>query len=115
MNPAFEAARVASILSFLAYGLACLFSNHMVAEFERFGLSRMRRLTGALEVLGALGLAAGYFSRPIGMAAAIGLTLLMVLGVITRVRVGDTVFATMPALVLLMVNAFVAYGTWVRI
>ena len=103
------------MLAFLGYGLACLFSNHMVAEFERCGLSRMRRLTGALEVLGALGLAAGYFSRPIGMAAAIGLTLLMVLGVITRVRVGDTLLATMPALVLLMMNAFVAYVIWSRI
>ncbi len=115
MDLAFEAARAVSLLAFLGYGLACLCSDHMVAEFERFGLARMRRLTGALEVLGALGLAGGYVFPVVGVAAAVGLTLLMVLGVATRVRVGDSFLATSPALVLLALNAFVATVGWLRL
>lgn len=109
---AFESARLLSMLSFLGYGLACLLSDHMTAEFERFGLSKMRRLTGALEVLGALGIAVGYFLPPIGIAAAVGLTLLMLLGVATRVRVGDPPLAAVPALALLLLNAFIAFQGW---
>ena len=103
------------MLAFFGYGWACLVSDHMVAEFERFGLKKFRRLTGALEVLGALGLAAGYFLPAIGVAAAAGLTTLMGLGVATRVRVGDSLGATLPALILCLVNAFIAYHGWLNL
>lgn len=59
MNVAYRTSLVLSIVLFLAYGIHILFLGGMAADFERFGLSRMRRLTGALEVLGALGLIAG--------------------------------------------------------
>lgn len=104
-----EGARVVSMLAFLGYGLACLFSDHMADEFERFGLARMRRLTGALEVLGALGLGAGYVLPVIGVAAAAGLALLMLLGVATRVRVGDSLADSLPALVLFALNGMLVY------
>lgn len=96
-----------SIAAFLLYGLSCLFSDGMAAEFDRFGLSRFRRLTGGLEVLGALGLAAGFFLPWATLPAAGGLALLMVLGVMTRIRVGDPWLATLPAVALLLVNAFI--------
>ena len=98
-----------SAAAFFFYGLSCLFADAMVAEFERFGLARFRRLTGALEVLGAIGLAAGLFHRPFAVAASAGLTLLMILGVGTRVRVRDSPLETLPALVLLLVNAFIFF------
>lgn len=107
MHFTFQAAMVFSIASFLVYGLSCLFSDAMVAEFERFELSRFRRLTGALEVLGALGLLVGYFLPPLVLAASAGLTLLMILGVATRARVGDSFVATLPALLLLLVNLYI--------
>ena len=99
-----EGTRAVSMLAFLGYGLACLFFDHMEAEFERFGLARMRRLVGALEVLGALGLAAGVVLPGLGVAAAVGLTILMLLGVLTRLNVGDSLTQTLPALVLLLMN-----------
>jgi len=104
---AFEVARAASAAAFLGYGVACLASQRMDAEFKRYGLARFRRLVGALECVGALGLLAGHFSPPILVLAAAGLTLLMVLAVVTRVRIGDSLVQALPAIVLLVLNAFV--------
>lgn len=114
----YEVSKVISIAAFLFYGFGCLFSNSMVAEFERFGLSGFRRLTGALEILGALGLIAGYAIAPLVPAASGGLALLMALGVGTRVRVRDPLLATLPAIFLLVVNVYVclySIGTSVSI
>lgn len=109
MEIAYDAAKVVSVALFLGYGLSCLFSDGMVAEFERFGLSRFRRLTGVLEVLGALGLAAGYLFPLLEVLGAAGLTLLMLLGIGTRVRVRDSVVETLPAIVLLIVNGYILW------
>ena len=94
-------------MAFLFYGLGCLFSDGMVTEFERFGLARFRRLTGGLEVLGALGLLAGHLVSPLVPAASGGLALLMILGVVARIRVRDSLVAMLPAFFLLFVNLYV--------
>lgn len=107
MDLAYEICRAVSWVTFLGYGLACLFGRSMESEFERFGLARFRRLVGWLEVLGALGLLASYALPAVVLVAAGGLTLLMLLGVATRVRVGDSLLATLPALTLLVMNGFV--------
>ena len=96
-----------SISLFLYYGTASLLADGMVAEFERFGLSRFRRMTGVLELLGALGLAVGLFLPAITVVSAGGLALLMALGVAVRVRVGDAALETLPAVVLGVVNLFI--------
>ena len=44
-----------SAAAFLFYGLACLFSAKLVAEFERYRLARWRVVVGGLEVAGAAG------------------------------------------------------------
>ena len=103
----FQAAVLLSSGAFLFYGLACLFFEGMSAEFERFGLASFRKLTGALEVAGALGLSAGYFFAPLVIAASGGLSLLMLLGVITRVRLRDPLVSLIPALTLMLLNAYV--------
>lgn len=107
MQIAFEVCRALSALAFLGYGIACLTTQHMVAEFERFGLSRFRRFVGALEFLGGLGLLAGYFHRPLLLLSSGGLTLLMLLGVWTRVRIRDSMLETLPAAAFLVLNGFV--------
>lgn len=96
-----------SISLFLYYGAANLLANSMVAEFERFGLSRFRRMTGVLELVGALGLAAGLFFPAMTVVSAGGLSLLMLLGVAARIRVGDAALEILPAVVLCMVNLFI--------
>jgi hypothetical protein len=107
MNLLYEVSKALSIGLFLYYGAAVLASDAMAAEFERFGLSRFRRLTGGLEVLGALGLILGYFFSPFDIAASAGLTVLMVAGVIVRFRSGDSFLAAVPALVMALLNAFI--------
>ena len=108
MDLAYHAANAVSIVLFLIYGLLCLFADGMVEEFRRFGLSRYRRLTGVLEVLGAVGLAVGYAIPVLAAASAAGLAILMLLGVIVRLRVGDAWALGLPAALLLLVNAFIA-------
>jgi hypothetical protein len=70
----------------------------MKAEFERYGLARFRILVGVLECLGALGLLVGYFNRPVLVLAAAGLMLTMLLGIATRIRIGDSLVRTLPAI-----------------
>ena len=96
-----------SAIAFISYGFLCTFSGHMVEEFERYGLSKFRILTGVLELLGGLGILVGLFSRPLLLFAAGGLTILMLLGVIARIRVSDPVIETMPALILLLLNGYI--------
>jgi hypothetical protein len=107
MEIAFHVSVGVSVVLFLSYGLSGLFSDGMAAEFERYGLSRYRRLTGVLEILGAVGLVVGYFVLPVLVLAAAGLTLLMALGVATRIRVRDSVAETIPAFALMLVNAYI--------
>lgn len=106
MPSLFETLRVLSIVAFLGYGWSCLFYGGMAVEFERYGLSRFRKLTGFLEVTGALGLLAGYLFPMLTAVAALGLTVLMLLGVITRIRVKDPWFEVVPAFFLMMANGY---------
>lgn len=107
MDALHQAFKAVSILLFLYYGMSVLVSNAMETEFERFGLSRFRKLTGSLEVLGSVGLMLGYFVPILVVAASGGLTLLMVLGLATRYRVRDPLAEAVPALVLMLMNLYV--------
>jgi uncharacterized membrane protein YphA (DoxX/SURF4 family) len=51
--------------------------------------AQLWRVVGALEVAGALGLAAGFVVPALGIAAAVGLGLLMVGGIVAHVRAQD--------------------------
>lgn len=106
MKLAVQCALAASAALFLFYGISCLFADGMRAEFERYNLRAYRRLTGLLEVLGAVGLIASLAFPVLLIPSALGLTLLMVLGVMTRLRVRDPLVDAVPALVLLLINAF---------
>ncbi len=98
-----------SVVVFLVYGLTCLFANGMAADFERFGMPRLRVLTGTLEVLGALGLIAGQFIDGLVIISAGGLTVLMALGLLTRLRFRDSVRESLPAFVLMVSNAYIVW------
>jgi uncharacterized membrane protein YphA (DoxX/SURF4 family) len=61
------------------------------------------RAIGGLEVAGAAGVLVGLYFAPLGVAAAIGLTLLMIGAVIAHVRVKDKFAMTAPSGVLAVV------------
>ena len=77
-------------LFFLYYGAACLFSKAMKAEFERFGIPRLRLLVGVLDLLGGIGLWVGLIVPGLGVLAAVGISLLMSIVVVQRIQQGDT-------------------------
>ncbi|MFT7486020.1 MAG: hypothetical protein ACI9F9_001873 [Candidatus Paceibacteria bacterium] len=79
----------------------------MTAEFERYGLAKLRRLIGVLELAGAIGLLIGYVFQPLVAIAAGCLCLLMIMAVGVRIRIHDSLSQTLPALVLCMLNAYV--------
>lgn len=103
-----------SAVAFLFYGLACLFSPLLVAEFERYRLARWRVLVGLLEVAGALGLFVGWWFPPLQLAAAAGLFLLMLCGLWARWRIQDPWHAMLPAAVLAVVNLGIVLLGWPR-
>jgi hypothetical protein len=100
-------ATLVSALAFIVYGLLCLFTSHMKLEFERYGLSRFRRLVGTLELAGGAGLLLGFAVPWVQLLAAAGLSLLMALGLATRLRVRDKLVSLLPALLLLLLNLWI--------
>lgn len=68
------------------------------AAHAGFGVPAYRRL-GVLEVTGAAGLLIGLAVPQVGLAAALGLVLLLVGALVVHVRAGDGLAEMMPAIV----------------
>jgi hypothetical protein len=98
-----------SSFSFLTYGIAYFATPHMKSEFRRFGLEKFGQLTAVLEILGAVGLMAGILINSILLISSAGLAILMLLGVLVRLKVKDGLFVTMPALFYMGLNAVIFY------
>jgi hypothetical protein len=93
-----------SSLSFMWYGIAYFKSPQMKSEFKRFGFEKAGALTAILELLGALGLLAGLKFFSILLISAGGLTILMFLGIVIRIRVKDSLWISLPALFFMILN-----------
>lgn len=101
-----------SAVSFSVYGIACLVSGHMREEFIRYGLSQYKALVGWLQLMGAAGLVVGLWQPFVGAAAAFGLTLMMVFGIIVRIKIRDTIIQTVPAVGYMLLNAYLTLYFW---
>ncbi|WP_395733376.1 DoxX family protein [Prosthecobacter sp.] len=95
-----------SAFSFLGYGSACFFSSRMKQEFLRYRLASQRIGVGALQWFAGVGLLAGMSQPWIGQAAAGGLALVMLVAVIVRIHIKDTMLQTIPALFYLAINTY---------
>lgn len=93
-----------SSISFFIFGTGCLVSKRMRAEFVRYGLGKLRVMTGVLELAGALGLLVGILFPPIALLASFGLFLLMTLGFLVRMKIGDTLLQSLPAIAYALIN-----------
>jgi hypothetical protein len=99
-----------NIASFLFFGTTCLFSPHMRLEFTRYGLNSLQRfMTGVLQLTGAFGLIAGIFYTYIGVAASFGLSILMLAGLVTRIKIRDSIYKSSPALIYMVLSAIIGY------
>lgn len=92
-------------LSFLHYGFRVLLRTALRGEFERYGMPAVRQFVGLMEVLGGTAVILGLAVAPLGAFAAAGLTALMVLGLIVRVRIQDAPRLMAPAASLGALNA----------
>ncbi len=79
----------------------------MTEEFKRFGLNTpQRKVTGILQVLGGLGLLLGIAYPLIGLIAAGGLSLLMLLGFVVRLKIRDSIRQTLPSFIFIVLNGY---------
>jgi hypothetical protein len=80
----------------------------MKSEFKRFQLEQLGLLVVILEILGGLGLIIGFwFSELLVAIASGGLALLMLLGLIVRLRLKDSLWISLPALFFMCLNAYI--------
>jgi uncharacterized membrane protein YkgB len=93
-------------LSFIGYGSACFFSNYMKQEFLRYRLASHRVIVGALQWFAGIGLLAGMIQPWMGQLAAGGLALMMLIAVIVRIQIKDTLLQTIPAVFYLALNTY---------
>ncbi len=96
-----------SSFSFLGYTISYFTSSQMKCEFERFNLKKFGLVVILFEGLGAIGLLVGMYFNPILLISSGGLALLMFLGVVTRLRVKDSLRVTLPALFFMVLNAVI--------
>ncbi|MDZ7613805.1 MAG: hypothetical protein U5K51_08965 [Flavobacteriaceae bacterium] len=81
----------------------------MKSEFERFNLKKLGIFVIISELLGAFGLFVGLFLKPILLISSGGLTILMLLGVITRIKVKDGFLVSFPAIFYMILNGYIFY------
>lgn len=79
----------------------------MKDEFKRFGLEKMGLTIVLLEILGALGLLAGLKFNFILVISSLGLALLMMAGVMVRIKMKDSLLISLPAFSYMVLNAFI--------
>ena len=96
-----------SAAAFLVYGILGLTTQSVVNDFERFGLKNLRLLTGALEILGALGLLVGLRWTPALWIGSGGLALLMLIAFSVRIRMKDSLTQSLPSFGLACLNLYI--------
>jgi len=98
-----------SSLSFLGYAVSYFISPYMKNEFKRFGLEKIGLLTIVLEFIGALGLIVGLKFNPILVISSLGLALLMLIGLIVRIRLKDSIRISLPAFFFMGLNSYIFF------
>ncbi|WP_328874665.1 DoxX family protein [Streptomyces sp. NBC_00287] len=104
------------MMTALAIALSCVFLPLGLAKIAAVPFMRQAaahlgmspghyRVIGALEIAGAAGLLLGLASTPLGVAAAIGLALLMTAAAVVHLRHGDPPARAVPAAALALAAA----------
>ncbi len=96
-----------SSLSFYAYVISYFISPTMKNEFKRFKIEKMGLLTIILEFLGATGLLVGLEIHPILTLSSLGLSLLMLCGLIVRITIKDSILISVPAAFFMLLNLYI--------
>jgi len=78
----------------------------MKVEFSRYGLSKYRKLTGIFELLGGVGILIGLKISSIFMISTGGLSLLMFLGILARIKIKDKMINIVPAILFFTLSLY---------
>ena len=81
----------------------------MKTEFERFNLKKFGLIIIMLEISGALGLLLCLVFTPVLLLSSAGLALLMLMGLITRMKLNDSLLVTFPAVFFMFLNTVIFY------
>jgi hypothetical protein len=100
-----------SSLSFFAYCVSYFTSPHMKKEFKRFGVEKFGLLTIILQFMGATGLIVGLKFNPILTISSLGLTLLMLSGLIVRIKLKDSIWISLPAFFYMGLNTYIFWAS----
>jgi hypothetical protein len=79
----------------------------MKSEFKRFGLEKMGLLIISLQIFGAAGLMIGLNYHPLLIISSFGLAMLMLAGVIVRIKTKDSVLVSLPAAFYMGLNSYI--------
>lgn len=96
-----------SSISFFGYTISYFISPNMKKEFKRFGLEKIGFLTIILELIGAIGLIIGLKFNPILLISSSGLALLMISGLIVRIKLKDSLVVSLPAFFYAGLNTYI--------
>lgn len=96
-------------LVFLLYGLHCLTADSMELEFNRYGLKKLRLLTGFLQILGGIGLLLGLKIQILLELSSLGLALMMLAAFMVRLKINDRLLQMLPALFLMFINLYILF------
>ena len=98
-----------SSLSFFAYTLFYFISPKMKSEFKRFRLEKLGLLIMVLQFIGATGLLIGLVFNPLLTISSLGLALLMLAGVLVRIKLKDSILISLPAFFYMLLNAYIFF------
>ncbi len=103
--------RVAFVAAFVVAGesrhqfLPVLVGNVLDELIGARATHRFRVFVGLMQLLGAVGVIVGLFFAPVGVVAALGLVVMMFLGLAARYRIRDAPRLMLPAANLAILNA----------
>lgn len=100
-----------SSFSFFVYALSYFKSPHMKLEFKRFGLEKIGLLTIILQIIGATGLLIGLKFNFILVISSLSLAILMLAGLIVRVKLKDSIWISLPALFYMALNTYIFWSS----
>ena len=81
----------------------------MKNEFKRFNLEKLGLLTIILELLGATGLLIGLKFNLILTISSLGIGLLMLCGLIVRIKLRDNIWISLPAGFFMILNLYIFF------
>jgi hypothetical protein len=79
----------------------------MKNEFKRFNLEKLGLLTIILEFIGATGLLIGLQYNFFLIVSSLGISLLMLCGLIVRLKLKDSIWVSLPALFFMLLNLYI--------